>query len=61
MAYDIYIVNDGTGLSCKSTYPKHQPILFHEITGGSPVLLSAAFLFSLFSLILIENLLCARL
>lgn len=61
MAYDIYIVNDGTGLSCKSTYLKHQPTLCHEKKGGSPVLLSAAFLSSLFSLILIENLLCARL
>lgn len=61
MIYDIYIVNDRTGLSCKSSYLKHQPILFHKITGGSPVLLSAALLFSLFSLTLIENLLCARL
>ena len=59
MIYGFYFVNDRTGLSCKSTYLKHQPILFHKITGGSLVLLSAALLFFSFSLILTENLLCA--
>ena len=59
MIYGFYFVNDRTGLSCKSTYLKHQPILFHKITGGSLVLLSAVLLFFSFSLILTENLLCA--